>query len=96
MLRLRLSSLTSILAIFGLVTLNAQATAVINFEDASAWATSGSHPENTISLEDESETYSEGAGSMAVMVEYNTFNSWGGWTDMSLTLTEAFDERYVP
>ena len=91
MLRLRLSSLTSILAIFGLVTLNAQATAVINFEDASAWATSGSHPENTISLEDESETYSEGAGSMAVMVEYNTFNSWGGWTDMSLTLDEAFD-----
>ena len=88
---LRLSKLTSLLATFGVVSLNAQATAVINFEDASAWASGGSHPENTIVLEDESEIYSEGAGSMSVMVEYNTFNAWGGWTDISLTLDEAFD-----
>ena len=83
-------SLTFVCIVIGLISLYGQST-MISFEDASVWASGGSLPENTIVLENDNEDYVEGSASMSVMVEYHTFYVWGGWTDISFTLDEAYD-----
>ena len=67
-------------------------TTFINFDEtASDWAVGMGAPGNVVTLEDNFDDYVEGDGSMEVTVEIIDQVSWGTWTDISYTITDAPD-----
>lgn len=67
-------------------------TTIIDFDEtASDWAVGMGAPGNVVTLEDNFDDFLEGDGSMEVTVEITDQVSWGTWTDISYTLTDAPD-----